>query len=229
MFQHIAVATGATWRRDGVGRWHTQPIPLHEDLPILTPDDLLRGARPYGERVAIFDDDHYYMGGVLTELLAKEGYEVILATPAPIVSSWTVNTMEQHRIQARMLELGVELQCSTAVVAGDRDGLKTVCVFTGRESRIQCEAAVMVTGRLPNDALLHDFEKLRDAWADAGLRSVRAVGDALAPGTIAAAVWEGRRYAEELDVPQPDSGTPFRREVTALAPVLEEHVHPNPQ
>ena len=25
-FRHVAVATGATWRRDGVARWHTQPL-----------------------------------------------------------------------------------------------------------------------------------------------------------------------------------------------------------
>ena len=26
-FDHVAVATGASWRRDGVGRWHTHPMP----------------------------------------------------------------------------------------------------------------------------------------------------------------------------------------------------------
>jgi dimethylamine/trimethylamine dehydrogenase len=58
----------------------------------------------------------------------------------------------------------------------------------------------------------------RDRWPDIGLRSVRAVGDCLAPGTIAAAVWEGRRYAEELDEPDDRGDTvPFRREVTQLA------------
>jgi dimethylamine/trimethylamine dehydrogenase len=45
------------------------------------------------------------------------------------------------------------------------------------------------------------------------------VGDALAPGTIAHAVWDGRRYAEELDAPPPDpDGMPFLRETIELAP-----------
>ena len=57
----------------------------------------------------------------------------------------------------------------------------------------------------------------RDRWAAAGLQSVKAVGDCLAPGTIAAAVWEGHRYAEELDEPDDRGDTvPFRREVTGL-------------
>lgn len=58
-FEHVAIATGARWRADGVGRWHTRPV---EGLGrVLTPDDLLDGARPPGERVVPFDDDHYYM------------------------------------------------------------------------------------------------------------------------------------------------------------------------
>ena len=27
-FEHVAVATGARWRADGVGRWHTRPLPV---------------------------------------------------------------------------------------------------------------------------------------------------------------------------------------------------------
>ena len=46
---------------------------------------------------------------------------------------------------------------------------------------------------------------------------MRLVGDALSPGTIAAAVWDGRRYAEELDAPPGDDTLPpFRREVVQL-------------
>jgi len=69
-----------------------------------------------------------------------------------------------------------------------------------------------VTGRLPNDALAGERVA---AGADA---TVRLVGDAMSPGTIAAAVWDGRRYAEELDAPPADDTLPpFRREVVQLA------------
>ena len=47
---------------------------------------------------------------------------------------------------------------------------------------------------------------------------MRAIGDAYAPGTIAAAVWDGHRYAQELDDPlaaDPDR-VPMRREIIAL-------------
>ena len=53
-FEHVAVATGAVWRRDGVARWHTHPIGIDPAAEILTPDDLdgrRPAARPQGGAV----------------------------------------------------------------------------------------------------------------------------------------------------------------------------------
>ena len=217
-FDHVAVATGARWRADGVGRFHTQPIERDPALPVLTPDDLMAGIRPDGERVLVFDDDHYYMGGVLAELLVREGRQVTLVTPANCVSSWTTATMEQHRIQRRLLELGVELVLSHAVVGLAAGAALTSCVFTGRQREIAADAAVLVTARLPIDSVYRELVAARARWTDIGLRTVKAVGDCWSPATIAAAVWEGHRYAQELDEPDDRGDTvPFRREVTELA------------
>jgi dimethylamine/trimethylamine dehydrogenase len=209
-FGHIAVATGARWRADGVGRWHTRPLDLGAGVQVLTPDDLLAGARPDGERVLVYDDDHYYLGGILAEQLRREGRQVTLVTPEPLASAWTVNTMEQTRIQAALLEAGVDVRVSRALARAGGGTAVTACVFTEREAEHACDAVVLVTGRLPHDALAPELE--------AAGASVRAIGDAAAPGTIAAAVWDGRRYAEELDAPPGDDALPpFRREVVALA------------
>jgi dimethylamine/trimethylamine dehydrogenase len=216
-FEHVAVATGARWRADGVGRWHTRPLDL-ERMPVLTPDDLFAGARPVGEHLVVFDDDHYYLGGALAELLAGEGYSVRLATPAARISEWTVNTMEQERIQRRLLEAGVTLEPGTTLAGPGR----LTCVYTEREREVPCDALVLVTARLPLDALATELQERTAEWDDAGLRSVQAIGDAFAPGTIATAVWDGRRYAEELDGEAPGDAVPFRREVVALA---EDRVH----
>ena len=211
-FEHVALATGSRWRGDGAGRWHVHPLRL-DGVPVLTPDDVLAGARPDGERVVVYDDDHYYMGGVLAELLRSEGRDVTIVTPEPRVSEWTVNTMEQHRIQRRLLELGVGIRPLEAVVSADTGVVRTACVYTERISELPCDALVVVAGRLPDDGLA-------DALAEMGPGgpAVRLVGDAWSPGTIAAAVWDGRRYAEELDLPPSDRDEPgFRREVVALA------------
>jgi len=47
-------------------------------------------------------------------------------------------------------------------------------------------------------------------------KTLLRIGDCLAPGTIAAAVYGGHRYARELGAPVPE-GVPFRRELPALA------------
>ena len=88
-FEHVLVATGATWRTDGVGRWHTTPLPIAAGAQVLGPDQLFAGQRPSGKRVVVFDDDHYYLGGVTAELLRQEGYDVSLVTPESQVSAWT--------------------------------------------------------------------------------------------------------------------------------------------
>jgi dimethylamine/trimethylamine dehydrogenase len=124
--------------------------------------------------------------------------------------------MEQTRIQTRLLEAGVEVAGSRALVSAGGGAAVSACVFTGREREHPCDAAVIVAGRLPQDELADGLRALAEA-AGRG-PAVRAVGDAWSPGTIAAAVWDGRRYAEELDAPAgDDSLPPFRREVVQLA------------
>jgi dimethylamine/trimethylamine dehydrogenase len=202
-FDHVAIATGSRWRADGVGRMHTRPLPI-EGVDVLTPDDLFDGARPAGDRVVLYDDDHYYLGGALAELLASEGRQVTLVTPAALVSEWSVNTMEQPRIHKRLVEAGVELLTAHDVVGVGGGEARLADTFTGRERAIPVDSLLLVTARLPNDELAREL-------------GVTAVGDALAPGTIASAVWDGRRYAEELDLPSRGDALPFRREVVRLA------------
>ncbi len=91
------------------------------------------------------------------------------------------------------------------------------CVYTGRVESLACEAAVLVTARLPEDGLTRALKAREADWAAAGIVSVEAIGDACAPGTIAMAVYAGRRTAEELDAAPIGDAVPFRRELTELA------------
>ncbi len=212
-FDHVAVATGARWRADGVGRASMHPLPLADGLELLTPDELLRGKLPAGERVVVYDDDHYYMGGALAEVLAAAGKRVVLVTPQALVSAWTEHTMEQHRIHARLVAAGVTIVLSSALRAAGPDGIRFACMYTDRDTTLDADSLVLVTARLPNDELATEL-------AEAGRGpAVQAIGDALAPGTIAHAVWDGHRYAEELDDPATEDRdrVPFRREIIALA------------
>ena len=110
-FNHIIVATGSRWRRDGVARWHTSAVKGFESKQIFTPDDILADVEVSGP-VVLYDDDHYYMGAVLAEKLQTAGLDVTLVTPAGTVGEWSFNTEEQLRTQKRLLDLGVNILTS---------------------------------------------------------------------------------------------------------------------
>jgi len=170
-------------------------------------------------RVVLFDDDHYYMGGVLAELLAKEGAQVTLVTPSAFVSDWTRNTLEQGVIHRRLAGLGVDILLNRAVTRVAAGGVATSCVYTGQGLDLAADAVVLVTSRLAVDDLWRDLRQRRAEWADNGIRSIKVIGDAEAPGPIAWATYAGHRFARELDTPDIGDALPFRREVAALAPL----------
>ncbi len=188
-----------------MGRWHSRAVPGFEDAAVLTPDDIMDGRMPVGP-VVVFDDDHYYMGGVLAELLCREGLAVTLVTPAELASAWTANTLELRHIQARLLKLGVAIRANRAVTAFRGDHVELACVFTGQREVVEARAVVTVTARLPSEELYRGLK------GSPGFKSVRVIGDAHAPSTIAAAVYAGHEYARSLDEPQPGE-VPFRRQL----------------
>ncbi|OIJ27537.1 oxidoreductase [Nocardioides luteus] len=214
-FEHVITATGATWRTDGVARFHTTAMPIDAGMQVLGPDDLFAGRLPDGKKVVVYDDDHYYLGGVVAELLAQQGYDVSIVTTGAQISSWTNNTFEINRIQRRLIENGITRVTDHAVVSVGTGGVRVQDVYAGAERDLDCDAVVMVTARLPREELYLDLLARRDAGE---IASVRGIGDSWAPGTIAAAVWSGRRAAEEFDAVLPSNDeVPFRREVTQLA------------
>ncbi|MGA0542343.1 FAD-dependent oxidoreductase [Neotabrizicola sp. VNH66] len=213
---HIAIATGATWRRDAVARLHLHPIPTDPAMPVFTPDDLMAGEGPAGGRVMLYDDDHFYMGSVLAELLIARGCTVDFVTPAVKVAEWTDNTLEQGTIMRRLLEIGVNVLTSKAPEAIARGEVTLGCTWTGRTSTLPADAVVMVTSRRPDDRLYHETRALD--WRGAGIRSLKLIGDAAAPGPIAWATYAGRNWAEDLDAPPRGDALAFRREIAGLLP-----------
>jgi dimethylamine/trimethylamine dehydrogenase len=191
-------------------------MPIDPAMPVYTPDDLMDGELPSGN-VVLFDDDHYYMGGVLAELMARQGTKVTLVTPSAYVSDWTRNTLEQGAIHRRLAELGVEIVLNRTVTRIAAGGVTTACAYTGAEREMGADAVVLVTSRRQEDDLWQELKARRGEWADNGIRSIKVIGDAEAPAPIAWATYAGHRFARELDEPDTGDALPFRREVTALA------------
>jgi dimethylamine/trimethylamine dehydrogenase len=181
----VLLATGARWRRDGVGRANTLPIPgFHREYGVLTPDELMDGVSAAGP-VVVF------------------------------ASAWTVNTLEQHTIQKRILNLGIELMLNRNVVKYDGHHVALECTYTKHRTMVSIDTIVTVTSRLPNEELALDFAQMSERLAAARIVSVSSIGDCLAPSTLAAAVYDGHRYAREFELP-PDDRVPFRRELVGV-------------
>jgi dimethylamine/trimethylamine dehydrogenase len=214
-FKHVLLATGARWRKDGVGVSNSWPVPGSEQDQVFTPEDVFMGVEILGP-VVVFDDDCFYLGGVIAEELRRRGLDVTLATTTAKVSAWSEDTLEQDRIQAQVMELGIEVVTDHNLTRIDDAEVELACNYSDRRRTVPAASVVMVTSRRPNNELYLALTEHQDKLAEAGIGSVRAIGDCDAPSTIAAAVYDGHRAARELDAPPNDPDMPFRREQVAL-------------
>lgn len=201
----VVVATGAKWRRDGVGRWLDLSVDGWEAPHVMTPDDILSGRQAKGS-VVVYDDDHYYIGGVIAEKLRTEGHDVTLVTPANEISSWTKHTEEQFRIQQRLMSLSIGIETGATLSGVKADHVVIESVHTENTTEIGAETVVMATSRTPQDELYQSLH---------GRIPVDRIGDCLAPGTIATAVYSGHKFARELDASVP-APVPFLRDSRAV-------------
>ena len=209
-FEHVLVATGAAWRRDGVGIDNFGPIAGHGADHVLTPDDVLAGAEVRSP-VVIFDNDPYVMGGALAEKLAGEGHQVTLVTPFVQVSPWAHYTLELAEIQRRLAALGVAI-IANSNLAAIGDGRVELCGVHGEPARsLDAASVVLVTMRSPNEALYQALRDHPEALAAAGIRSLRAIGDCFAPALLSEAIFAGHEAARALDGPD-TTELPFRIE-----------------
>ena len=210
--EHVLIATGSTWRVDGVGRQHNNSIPGVGTANILSPQSLFRTETVKG-RVLIYDDDHYYLGSVLAEECRRRGWEVCIVTPDSIVASWTANTLEQEKIQSRLMDLDVEIITSHQIDLFESNNAWISNVYSDRHQRsLEFECAVLLTTRTPNESLYLSLS------ANAGqFKTLQAIGDCHAPGTVASAVYDGHLAAENLQEEQDYYAPLFVRETIDLA------------
>ena len=140
-----------------------------------------------------------------------------MVTPSAYVSDWTNNTLEQIAIHPRLVDAGVEIVLNRGITEIHAGHVVSNCVYTDRTQQFECDAVVMVASRKEENAIFDGLKAREAEWADAGIKSVKIIGDANAPGPIAWATYAGHRYARELDSDDIGDALPFRREITELA------------
>ena len=206
----IVLATGAEWRRDGVGSTNFDSV-AWDSINVLTPDDVLDGKASGMPQTSfvVYDDDHFYMASVIAEELARLGHGVTYATPLPQIATWTDHTLEQERIVDRLASLRVEMRPNLALTeaAAFRDEL------TGKPVAIEFGAIAFVGARSPVDGLRSELAAME------GLGDIHSAGDCLVPGTIQAAVLSGHTVARRILSGQEGAEAP-KREQLFLDPAL---------
>jgi len=208
---HVIVATGSHWRHNGCGRNHAFPIDGIDSVQALTPDDVFAGAEIRG-RVLIYDDDHYFMGSTLAERFRGQDNEVCLLTPESMVSVWTQNTLEQEKIQTRLLDLDVDIVVSHELLSVSAGRATIANVYSDKHRRIlEFDTLVMVTSREPDEALYEALQPHSDHF-----QTLRSIGDCNAPGTVAAAVYDGHSAARYLQSAEDIYAPLFVRDMPTL-------------
>ncbi|HWX68230.1 MAG TPA: FAD-dependent oxidoreductase [Steroidobacteraceae bacterium] len=194
---HVVIATGGRWARL---LYSPLEIPVGElSAPgVFTPDDIAAGMR-LTSPVVVYDFDNYYMGSALAEHLAKAGHTVSYVTPAGHASAWGIMSNEQPQVHRALAASGIALRTLSRVTALAAGTVTLANQFTSEETLLPCASLVIVGTRFANDALYAELMAREPEFADAAIRSVTRIGDALAPGAIVHAVYSGHRYARELE------------------------------
>ncbi|MCP4379333.1 MAG: FAD-dependent oxidoreductase, partial [bacterium] len=208
-FPNVFIATGSSWRRDGVGRSCRQVIPGIDQVNVFTPDDIMTGSILSNGPIVIYDDDQGYMGGIIAGHLRALGHDTVLVTSASVVSPWTSYTLEQERIQRGLIEQGVEIRANETLSSAEAGQIETACVFSGRKNYLPCQNLVLVPERISENTVAAALEAPENI-----IKTLEIIGDSLAPGLIADAVFSGHLAARNFEAdPQEIAAAIYRREM----------------
>ena len=214
---NIFIATGSNWRVDGIGRSRRKEITGLDNIQVLSPTDAIRKQDSIKDPLVIYDDDQGYLAGVIADHLSSLGHNVTFVTPASIVSPWTVSTLEQQRIQKSLLNQNVNIISNKIISSVNGDNLVMRCIYTNEATELACKTLILVTERLPNITLYQQLAQQASIDSEAPKSHLELIGDALAPGLIADAVFSGHLAAENFEASKKEiERAMFMREMPKL-------------
>jgi NADPH-dependent 2,4-dienoyl-CoA reductase/sulfur reductase-like enzyme len=188
---HVVVATGARYRRDGWQGQTAAALPGWETGRCLTWDEVVTGEVSPSGSVLVLDDLQDAAAPLTAVKLAQNGCTVRLVTRWPMIGMETIPEVYYLWIRHMLYEAGVDVVPDLFVkeIRGAEVELFNV-YMPDRATTIEAEWIVMVTGRQSENGLYHALK--------ARGQSVEMIGDAIAPRTTYEAVYEGHRQARKL-------------------------------
>jgi len=215
---NIFIATGSSWRSDGIGRSQRKGITGLENIKTLSPTDAIKNQNLVEEPVVIYDDEQGYLAGVIADHMSAQGHAIFFVTPASIASPWTESTLEQKRIQKTLLNQEVTIIPNKIISHANSDNLEARCIYTNKIIEIACKTLILVTERLPNNALYEQLiRQEKNLKGVSKKKHIEAIGDAMAPGLIADAIFSGHLAAENFEASEIEiERAIYRREMPSL-------------
>ena len=213
--KNIFLATGSSWRKDGIGRSRRNRIQGLETINVYSPEEAVENYKDFNGPLVIYDDEQGYLAGVVADHLNDKNIEVIFVTPASVVSPWTDSTLEQKRVQGALINSGVKIICNQSISKIENDKAFLECTYTGTITKIPCESIVMVTERISDNEL---YDSLTQSKLEEKKQyNIKLIGDAEAPGLIADAVYLGHLAAQNFEADEADiERGMFMREMPSL-------------
>lgn len=192
----VVVAAGSSWDGDGFSPLRPERIgiPGFEQEHVIdlgtAAQRALADPAALGKRVLIVDETGMYLPVGLAELLADGGAEVELLSPNATVGFDLERTNDVAYVFPRLVSKGVRLTPQHHVERIDGTTVTVRRQWQTTTEQREADTVVLSVLRTPRDELHH-------ALLAAGVDS-RRVGDAIAPRTTAAVLYEGEELGRAL-------------------------------
>ncbi len=191
---HVVVASGARYRRDGFQGQTGKPLPGWETGNCVTWDEVALDKVKVAGEVLVVDELADVAAPLTAVKLAKLGAKVRLLTKWPMIGWETAAEVYLHWILTYLYEAEVEMIADHAVKQINGTEVEIVNIYQPARVRpISADAIVMATARSSENALYHLLRQRA--------LSVEAIGCAVAPRTVYEATLEGHRAARKLGAP----------------------------
>jgi 2,4-dienoyl-CoA reductase-like NADH-dependent reductase (Old Yellow Enzyme family) len=193
----VVVATGAQWDCDGRSAYRPglARLPGTEqdnvvDIGTATTRALVDPAA-LGRSIVILDETGYYLPLGLAEILARDGAQVEIVTPRPIVGEDVARTLDLPIVMPRLEEVGVVFTPQTNVAEISNNSVHVTSAWGGRARSIEDVDTIVVSMlRSPVDGLYGAL--------DGRVDTLRKVGDALAPRRPVQVMYDGEELGRAL-------------------------------
>ena len=194
----VICATGSTWDRTGFSAGR----PDRETMPGAGQDHVMDVATAawaalgdpavLGARVLILDDTGSYLPLGLAELLGEGGVEVEVLSRFPVIGDQIAGTQDLPWLLPRLGALDVRLSPNHFIEAIHRSGVDVYETLTRRTRWLEAvDTVVLSMLRSPQDAMFR-------ALQHSATLPTHCIGDAVAPRSVAEAIYEGEKLGRAL-------------------------------